>query len=91
MSAFAKIAAKARAQVQADSPSNERGASMVDCNARFGGRRKAGGGYFYYDFMQNRHFDIAAPNPTVEEHRQIDYAYIGFLAARRREAVSAEL
>jgi hypothetical protein len=79
-------------QVQAKPPSNdERGALMTDCNARFAGRRKAGGGYTYYDFMQDRHFDIASPNPTAEERKQIDRQYMGFLDAQRREAVSAEL
>ena len=62
-----------------------RGVSRADCNARFAGRRKAGGGYTYYDFMQNRHFDIAGPNPTAAEHRQIDAAYMGFLDAQRRD------
>src|SRR5712675_1235780 len=79
-------------QVQAKSPSNdERGASMTDCNARFAGRRKAGGGYTYFDFMQNRNFDIASPNPTPEESKQIDREYMVFLDAQRREAISAEL
>src|SRR6202790_1758669 len=79
-------------QVQAKPPSNdERGALMTDCNARFAGRRKAGGGYTYYDFMQDRNFDIAGPNPTAEERKQIDREYMGFLDAQRREAVSAEL
>jgi len=78
--------------VQAKPPSNdERGALMTDCNARFAGRRKAGGGYIYYDFMQDRKFDIAGPNPTAEERKQIDREYMGFLDAQRREAVSAEL
>jgi hypothetical protein len=79
-------------QVQAKPPSNdERGALMTDCNARFAGRRKAGGGYTYYDFMQDRHFDIAGPNPTAEERKRIDHEYMGFLDVQRREAVSAEL
>jgi hypothetical protein len=78
--------------VQENSSSNdERSASMIDCNARFAGRRKADGGYTYYDFMQNRNFDIAGPNPTAEERNQIDREYIGYLDAQRREAVSAEL
>ena len=78
-------------QVQDKSPSNDqRGALMTDCNARFAGRRKAGGGYTYYDFMQDRKFDIAGPNPTAEERKQIDREYMGFLDAQRREAVSAE-
>jgi hypothetical protein len=67
-------------QVQAKAPSNdERGALMTGCNARFAGRGKASGGYTYYDFMQDRKFDIAGPNPTAEERKQIDRAYMGFL------------
>jgi hypothetical protein len=64
---------------------------LRDCNTRFAGRRKAGGGYTYYDFMQDRSFDIAGPNPTAEEHKEIDREYMGFLDVQRREAVSAEL
>jgi hypothetical protein len=79
-------------QVQAvPSTGDERGALMTGCNSRFSGRRKPGGGYSYYDFMQDRMFDIAGPNPTEQERKQIDLAYMGFLDARRREAVSAEL
>jgi hypothetical protein len=79
-------------QDQAKGPSSdERGALKTGCNARFAGRRKAGGGYTYYDFMQNRNFDIAGPNPTAEERKQIDREYMGFLDAQRREAMSAEL
>jgi hypothetical protein len=79
-------------QVQAKRPSNdERVALMTGCNVRFAGRRKAGGGYSYFDFMQGRTFDIAGPNPTAEEHKQIDGAYMAFLDAQRREAILAEL
>jgi hypothetical protein len=79
-------------QVHATSPPNDGvGALMTDCNARFAGRRKAAGGYTYYDFMQDRMFDIAGPNPTAEERKQIDREYINYLDAQRREAVSAEL
>jgi len=70
---------------------DQRGISMTGCNARFAGRRKPGGGYSYYDFMQGRSFDIAGPNPTAEERKRIDREYIEFLDAQRREAVSAEL
>jgi hypothetical protein len=73
------------------SAGDERGGSMTDCNARFAGRRKPGGGYTYYDFMQGRNFDIAGPNPTEEEREQIDREYIGFLDTQRRETISAEL
>src|SRR5579859_7531831 len=78
-------------QVQAKHPSNDERALMTDCNVRFAGRRKTGGGYTYYDFMQDRNFDIAGPNPTGGERQQIDRAYMAFLDAQRREAISAEL
>jgi hypothetical protein len=45
----------------------EKTTALAECNAKFAGRRKAGGGYAYYDFMQDRTFDIAGPNPTPEE------------------------
>src|SRR5277367_4474560 len=61
------------------------------CNARFAGRRKADGGYSYYDFMQDRKFDIAGPNPTADERKAIDREYITYLEAQRREAISAAL
>jgi hypothetical protein len=78
-------------QVEAEAPANdERAAMMTHCAAQFAGRRKAGGSYTYYDFMQDRNFDIAGPNPTPEERKQIDGQYIGFLDAQRREAVSAK-
>jgi len=69
----------------------ERSRSMTDCNARYAGRRKAYGGYTFYDFMQGRNFDIAGPNPTAEERKLIDLEYMDFLDNQRREAVSAEL
>ena len=79
-------------QVEAKAPpKTERAGLPTDCNARFAGRRKPGGGYTYYDFMQDRKFDIAGPNPTAEERKQIDRAYMGFLDVQQREAVSAEL
>jgi hypothetical protein len=78
-------------QVQATPPSNnEQGVVTTNCSARFAARRKPGGGYTYYDFMQDRKFDIAGPNPTAEERRQIDREYMAFLDGQRREAVSAE-
>lgn len=73
------------------SDKDERRVLTTACNARFAGRRKAGGGYTYYDFMQNRNFDIAGPNPTAEERKQIDREYMSFLDAQRREAIAAEL
>jgi hypothetical protein len=78
-------------QVQATPRSNDERAVMTACYARFAGRRKAGGGYTYYDFMQDRNFDIAGPNPTAEERKQIDREYMAFLDTQRREGISAEL
>src|SRR5260221_4310134 len=72
-------------QVQAEPPPNdERRALMTDCYARFAGRRKAGGGYTYYDFMQDRNFDMAGPKTTAGERQHIDREYIAFLDVRRR-------
>jgi hypothetical protein len=64
---------------------------LAGCGARFAGRRKAEGGYSYYDFMQDKKFDIAGPNPTPDERKAIDREYIGYLEAQRREALSAAL
>jgi hypothetical protein len=69
----------------------KRAALLTDCGTRFAGRRKPDGGYTYYDFLQNRSFDIAGPNPTEEERKHIDLEYVSFLDAERRDAVSADL
>jgi hypothetical protein len=71
-------------------PSKEaRTAAMSACNAKFAGRRKVGGGYTYFDFMQNRNFDIAGPNPTPDEQRQIDEQYTAYLENQRRKTIAA--
>ena len=57
----------------------EKASRLSECNAKFAGRRKPGGGYTYFDFMQNRNFDIAGPNPTPEEQKKIDEEYIVYL------------
>jgi hypothetical protein len=62
---------------------------LTECNAKFAGRRKPGGGYTYFDFMQNRNFDIAGPNPTPEEQKQIDEQYTVFLDQERRNSIAA--
>jgi hypothetical protein len=64
-------------------------AALTECNAKFAGRRKPGGGYTYYDFMQNRNFDIAGPNPTPEEQKQIDEQYTAYLENQRRSSIAA--
>ena len=59
------------AEAAEKSPNKEaRSAALAECNAKFAGRRKAGGGYTYYDFLQDRTFDIAGPNPTPEEQKK---------------------
>jgi len=68
----------------------ERAARILDCGARFAGRRKVGGGYAYYDLWQNRSFDIAGPNPTADERTRIYSEHIRFLASQRRETALAE-
>jgi hypothetical protein len=69
----------------------ERTSQLSECNAKFAGRRKAGGGYTYFDFMQNRSFDIAGPNPTPEEQKKIDEQYTAFLDQERRSRIAAAL
>jgi hypothetical protein len=64
-------------------------AAMSECNAKFAGRRKPGGGYSYFDFMQNRNFDIAGPNPTAEEQKHIDEQYTVYLENERRSTIAA--
>jgi hypothetical protein len=66
-----------------------RAPALSECNAKFAGRRKVGGGYTYFDFMQNRSFDIAGPNPTPEEQRHIDEQYTVFLDQERRDSIAA--
>jgi len=63
--------------------------ALSDCNAKFAGRRKPGGGYTYFDFMQNRNFDIAGPNPTPEEQKTIDEQYAAYLEGQRRRSIAA--
>src|SRR5665213_3901709 len=67
----------------------EKATQLTECNAKFAGRRKPGGGYTYYDFMQNRSFDIAGPNPTPEEQKQIDQQYTAYLDSERRSSIAA--
>jgi hypothetical protein len=64
-------------------------AALTECNAKFAGRRKPGGGYTYFDFMQNRSFDIAGPNPTAEEQKHIDEQYTAYLDDQRRSSIAA--
>jgi hypothetical protein len=63
--------------------------ALATCNAKFAGRRKPGGGYTYFDFMQDRSFDIAGPNPTPEEQKRIDQQYTEYLDKQRRSSIAA--
>jgi hypothetical protein len=67
----------------------EKTSALAECNAKFAGRRKPGGGYTYYDFMQDRTFDIAGPNPTAEEQKYIDEQYTFYLEKQRRNNIAA--
>jgi hypothetical protein len=67
----------------------EKASRLGECHSKFAGRRKPGGGYTYFDFMQNRHFDIAGPNPTPEEQKKIDEEYIAYLEKERRSTIAA--
>jgi hypothetical protein len=67
----------------------EKTAALAECNAKFAGRRKPGGGYTYYDFMQDRTFDIAGPNPTPDEQKYIDQQYTVYLEGQRRNSIAA--
>lgn len=66
-----------------------RTSALSECNAKFAGRRKVGGGYSYFDFMQNRSFDIAGPNPTPQEQKYIDEQYTAFLDRERQSTIAA--
>jgi hypothetical protein len=65
-----------------------RTSALVECNAKFAGRRKPSGGYTYFDFMQNRSFDIAGPNPTPQEQKHIDEQYTVYLDRQPRSTVA---
>jgi hypothetical protein len=78
----------AKAGNTASSP-HERTALIAQCDRQFAGRRKPDGGYTYYDFLQNRHFDIAGPNPTPSEMKHFDEEYALYLDTQRRDAVAA--
>jgi hypothetical protein len=68
---------------------DDRDKRLTTCEVKFAGRRKPGGGYTYYDFMQNRHFDIAGPNPTPEEQKRIDKQYAAYLSDQRQSIIVA--
>jgi hypothetical protein len=71
------------------SATKDTSALLSACDEQFAGRRKPGGGYSYFDFMQNRSFDIAGPNPTAAELKAIDEHYTSYLAQQRRSVIAA--
>ncbi|MET4280066.1 MULTISPECIES: hypothetical protein [unclassified Bradyrhizobium] len=73
------------------SSGDERTALLGECDKKFVARRKVGGGYTYYDFLQNRQFVIAGPNPTREEQKHFDEQYSLYLKAQKQEADAARL
>lgn len=77
------------ARAEKTTEAKQRDKDIAACEARFAGRRKPGGGYTYYDFMQDRSFDIAGPNPTADEQREIDQHYTAFLDQNRRSIIAA--
>jgi hypothetical protein len=80
------------AVAEAKAPSkDERASLLTQCGVQFAGRRKMGGGYTYHDFMQNRSFDIAGPNPSPQELKRIDQEYLGYLDVQRQDAIAANL
>src|ERR1700755_1304086 len=77
------------ADVAEKSPGKQaRAAAVTERNAQVAGRRKTGGGYSYFDFMQNRNFDIEGPNPTQAEQKHIDEQYAIYLDDQRRSKIS---
>lgn len=71
------------------SAAKDKSTLLSACDSQFAGRRKAGGGYTYYDFMQNRSFDIAGPNPTAAELKAMDEHYTSYLDQHRRSVIAA--
>ena len=79
----------AAAAAKTATSAGDKNTRLAACEAKFAGRRKPGGGYTYYDFMQNRHFDIAGPNPTPQEQKQIDEQYAAYLGDQRHSIIVA--
>jgi hypothetical protein len=60
------------------------------CSSDFKGRRKAGGGYAYYDSCQHRTFDTKGPNPTPDELKSMKMQCLAYLDAQARVAAEEE-
>jgi len=72
-----------RRQVASKPPSNESAVFDVGCNARFAGRRKAGGGYNYFDLCMQPICEIGVLIRSGAEQTDRT-ASIWFLDAQRR-------
>src|SRR5665213_1087638 len=60
------------------------------CRSNFGGRRKAGGGYTYYDPCQESTFDINGPNPTTDEVKYIREQCLAYLSLKSQMEAEQE-
>jgi hypothetical protein len=76
-------------QAETAATKEDKTAALAECNSKFAGRRKPGGGYTYYDFLQDRSFDIAGPNPTPVEQKYIDQQYTLYLEKQRQSSIAA--
>jgi hypothetical protein len=65
---------------------NQKTGYPLICASDFKGRRKAGGGYAYYDSCQHRTFDIKGPNPTPDEVHYVKLQCLNYLDAEARAA-----
>jgi hypothetical protein len=56
------------------------------CSTEFKGRRKAGGGYTFYDRCRDRTVDIKGPNPTTDEQKDMREECLAYIDAQARVA-----
>ena len=56
------------------------------CSTEFKGRRKAGGGYTFYDRCRDRAVDIKGPNPTTDEQKDMREECLAYIDAQARVA-----
>jgi hypothetical protein len=60
------------------------------CGSEFKGRRKAGGGYTFFDICQNREFDIKGPNLNEEEQKYLKEQCLAHIVAQAELAAKEE-
>jgi hypothetical protein len=66
------------------------GVLLSICSSEFTGRRKAGGGYTYYDKCQDRTFVINGPNPTQDEMKFVGEQCRAYLEREARQEQAAQ-